>query len=107
MLPEVATPDLSFLLTYGPLGIFAAVALYFALRYGPRLFEAHINHVKTTTDTQERLTTAFETLTESNTVNAGNHTKTHRALDGIAEGLRVVVPPDHHKHLDKAQDALK
>lgn len=107
-MPEIAPPDTSALLVYGPLGAIAAVVLYFVIRYGPTLVEAHLGFMETAKNTQQQLATNLETLTENHEVSAKHHAKTHRAIGRLVDAAKESTTcPDVQRHLDRAHDELR
>jgi hypothetical protein len=95
------------LLGYGPLGVFAVVALGFIIWYGPRLFEGHISFMKTCELTQSSLATNLSTLTESHMALEQKHDKTHRALGHIANaGKESTDCTEAQRHYERAIDEL-
>lgn len=96
------------LLDKGPLYVVFALIVYGVLRYGPGFYNAHISNIESNKQTNERLATCYETLTESQTLNGNGHVKTHRVLSHIVDAAHdAATSPDVRDHLSKAKRELE
>lgn len=96
--------------------LYAAWLLIRGTRYWlPRLLSGHMDFIENTkitnaciADNSERTTKAVEVLTESYGVSSGNHGKTHRALEHLANAAKShTTCDDVHEHIDKAIEELR
>lgn len=92
----------------GPLWGFFLIALWLAVQYGPSIARGHIALLNTSTENSNKLTTCFETLTESMSHSSNGHQKTHNALGHIADAHREAATNEKViRHLDLAAQELK
>jgi hypothetical protein len=98
----------SLLLDKGPLYVVFALIVYGVVRYGPGFYNAHIANLESNRQTNERLATCYETLTESQSLNGNGHVKTHRALSHIVDAHDAAASsPDVKNHLQRAKRELE
>lgn len=62
---DAAPPGLDSLLSYGPLGVFTLVILYFVIRWGDKVASGHIELVKVCGETQTRNASSLESISEA------------------------------------------
>lgn len=101
------------LFAYGPLGVIAAVLLYFVMWYGPRFFEANFRLMNTCEVTQKQIADSLKSLSETATTSDMNHSKTHEGLRHLACAAdahakkRQDLGSDVVIHLENAKKALE
>lgn len=89
--------------TYHLLGILVAVK-----KWLPQVVQGHLGFLTETRETNSRIATAVELLTETHTTSHGNHRKTHRALEHIVAAAKEgTTCEDVRGHLDKAVQELR
>lgn len=76
------------LLGYGPLGIFTAVCLYFAIVYGRKIAEGHISLVETLKASANKHDDALETLTQTQMQRNASDTA---AVKGLTDTQTAIV----------------
>lgn len=91
----------------GPNLVIAALVVWFAVKYVPKIVEAHIAFLLSTKETQEKQTVILTRLDERVSVKLNSHGE---AIEHTANGLIAHVDgrPDEAKQLAaKAKDAVK
>lgn len=98
------------LFAYGPLGVFAAVILYFVVRWGDKIASGHVELVRVCGETQARNASSLEGIrqaVDSFMVSAGVQgtagKKTHVIIAHLARGhVAEAASPESKKHFERA-----
>lgn len=65
LLAEAVAPNLDALLSYGPLGVFTLVILYFVIRWGDKVAAGHVELVKVCGETEARNASSLESISDA------------------------------------------
>ena len=110
VLAETAAPSLDVLLSYGPLGVFTAVVLYFVIRWGDKAATGHMELVRVSTEAQARNAVSLEGISEAiRSLNALANThesqaeKAVRIASHVARGhVAEAANPEAKRHFERA-----